>query len=69
MNMKGINEIAKQRGIYPGKLGTIELVRTLQSGEGKCDCFAKAFDGYCDQSDCLWREDCLTLSTRRAKDS
>ena len=37
MNMKGINEIAKQRGISPGKLGKIELVRTLQRGEGKFD--------------------------------
>jgi len=32
MNMKSINEIAKQRDIAPGKLGKIELVRTLQRG-------------------------------------
>lgn len=69
MNMKSISEIAKQRGIAPGKFSKIELVRTLQRGEGNFDCFARAFDDYCDQSACLWREDCLVLSMRPAKDS
>ena len=69
MNMQGIRGIAKTRGISPGRLGKTCLVRTLQREEGNFDCFARAYSGYCDQSDCLWRQDCLTLSTRHNKDS
>ncbi len=69
MNMQGIRGIAKQRGVSSGKLNKIELVRTLQREEGAFDCFAKAYTGDCDQSDCWWRQDCLLLSVQHAKDS
>lgn len=69
MNMQAIRETAKTRGVSPGRLGKIELVRTLQRDEGNFDCFAKAYAGYCDQSVCLWREDCLSLSARHGVDS
>lgn len=62
MNMKHIREIAKQQGITPGRQTKIELVRMLQSAEGNFDCFAKAYAGYCDQSNCSWRVDCFPLS-------
>jgi len=69
MNMQGIREIARKRGFSPGRLRKIELVRTLQRKEGSFDCFARAYLGYCDQLNCLWREDCLLLSIRTAHDS
>jgi len=69
MNMQSVREIAKQRGVPSGKLSKTELVRSLQQEEGNFDCFAKAYDGYCDQSECLWREDCLSLSTQPGIDS
>jgi hypothetical protein len=69
MNIQSVRGIAKQRGVASRKLKKIELVRKLQRQESNYDCFAKAYDGYCDQSDCLWREDCLSLSTRHSKDS
>lgn len=67
--MQVIREIAKTRGVLPVKLGKIELVRTLQGEEVNFDCFARAYTGYCDQSDCLWLKDCLSLSKRHGKDS
>ena len=67
--MQSIRGIAKQRGITSGKVSKIKLIRMLQSEEGNFDCFAKAYDRFCDQSDCMWREDCLSLSPRQAKDS
>lgn len=67
MNMQQLRDIAKQRGVTPGKLGKAELVRRLQREEGNFDCFARAYDGYCDQYGCLWREDHLALSLRHAK--
>ena len=67
MNIQSVRVIAKARGISSDKLNKIELVRTLQRDEGNFDCFAKAITGYCDQRDCLWREDCLSLSMRPRK--
>ena len=69
MNMKVIRKTAKTRGVSLGKLGKTELVRMLQREEGNFDCFSKAYSGYCDQSACLWREDCLSLSARHGRDS
>ena len=69
MNMQDIRKIAKYQGVTPRKLGKIELVRTIQHEEGNFDCFARAYGGDCDQLDCLWRHDCLTLSGRGSKDS
>ena len=69
MNMQMIREIAKTRGVPAGKLGKIDLVRTIQHEEGNFDCFSRAYDGYCDQSECVWREDCFSLSTRHGHDS
>ncbi len=68
MNMQGIREIAKGRGFSPGRLRKVELVRMLQREEGYFDCYATAYAGYCNQTGCLWREDCLALSTRHAGD-
>ncbi len=34
MNMRSLREIAKARGVSPGKLGKTELVRTFQHEEG-----------------------------------
>jgi len=67
MNMQGIREIARDRGFPPGRLRKIELIRSLQREEGYFDCYARAYAGYCDQTDCLWREDCLSLSARHGE--
>ena len=34
------------------------LIRSIQRAEGNPDCFGKA-RGYCDRTDCAWREYCL----------
>ncbi|ROR32873.1 SAP domain-containing protein [Inmirania thermothiophila] len=66
MNMKEIRLIAREKGVHPGRLRKVELVRTIQRAEGNFDCFATAYDGECDQLGCRWREDCLALSRRGA---
>jgi hypothetical protein len=66
--MESVREISRQRGIAPRKLSKLDLIRALQREEGNFDCFATAHDGYCDQFQCLWREDCFMLSKRRGKD-
>lgn len=61
MNMDQIRARAREIGVAPGKLTKIALVKTIQRQEGNFDCFATAQDGACDQTGCLWREDCLTV--------
>jgi hypothetical protein len=59
MIMREIREIAKGKGIEPGRLKKTELVRAIQNVEGYSDCFATAYVHECNQLNCLWREDCM----------
>lgn len=43
-------------------MARVEEIRMRQRMEGYFDCFAKAYDGYCDQDECLYREECLEMS-------
>lgn len=58
MKLADIKELAKQRGLRPGKMNKAELIRAIQVHESNLPCFASAVD-FCDQLQCLWREDCL----------
>ncbi len=66
MNVKEIYALAKNRGIKPGKLNKVNLVRFIQRKEGNFDCFATAYAGDCDQGHCCWRQDCLKMSAKQA---
>lgn len=59
MQMQQIRDIAKEQGLKTSRLSKVALVRLIQSSEGNFDCFATASEGVCDQSGCLWREDCF----------
>jgi hypothetical protein len=59
MNMQEIRAIAKSQKIDSVGLAKIDIIRTLQRKEGNFDCYATAYDGVCDQLDCMWREDCF----------
>jgi phage terminase small subunit len=58
MTVKELLKMAKELGIKPGGLRKAELIKSIQSTEGNFDCFGTAID-YCDQSGCLFRDDCL----------
>ena len=58
MLVKDIKKIVVQRGINPKKMKKAEMIRAIQEQEGNFPCFETAAD-YCDQDDCMWREDCL----------
>jgi transcription termination factor Rho len=59
MTIPEIKKMAKKMGIKAGpKMKKAELIRQIQRAEGNFDCFGTAVD-FCDQYDCLWRQDCL----------
>lgn len=62
MKLEEIRSIAKSRSINAGKLSKTKLIKSIQIGEGNFDCFATAYDGVCDQINCLWRKDCLAAA-------
>lgn len=66
MKMTEIRDMAKSRGLKFGVGVTkIDAVRLLQRDEGNFDCFARAESGYCDQYQCVFREDCLSLASKQ----
>lgn len=65
MKIQEIKAIAKTRGIKAGNLKKPELIQAIQKAEGNFDCFGSATSGYCDQTNCLWHEDCLLFSTNK----
>jgi hypothetical protein len=59
MRLIDIEKKARSLGIKDTwKYSKKELIRAIQRKEGNFDCFGTAVN-YCDQFNCLWRQDCL----------
>lgn len=64
MQLQEIRAIAKTLSIKPSNLSKTKLIKNIQAKEGNFDCFATAYDRVCDQSNCLWREDCFETASK-----
>ncbi len=42
----------------------VDQIRQAQREAGHFDCFGRAREAYCDQGECMYREECLDLSPR-----
>jgi len=60
--MQEIRERAKDFGIKTARMSKANLVKTIQLSEGNFSCFSSAYNGECDQVDCMWRDDCFTAA-------
>ena len=58
MNVTEIKKIAQKVGV-PAAGAKADMIKSIQRKEGNFDCFGTAMNGFCDQSMCLWRNDCL----------
>ncbi|NOR23139.1 MAG: SAP domain-containing protein [Desulforhopalus sp.] len=58
MTVKELQKMAKELAIKPAGLRKAALIKSIQKTEGNFDCFGTAIS-YCDQMNCLFREDCL----------
>lgn len=66
MKMQEIRNIAKERGLkVSSRINKTELIRSIQRAEGNEDCFGTEHVKICDQTNCLWREDCLSIQKKR----
>ncbi|MEW6001921.1 MAG: SAP domain-containing protein [Nitrospirota bacterium] len=59
MTLKQIKKIGKKKGLKVERIKKEDLIRSIQRAEGNFDCFGTATAGFCDQINCLWRDDCL----------
>lgn len=59
MDKRKIMDIARDRGIDPGKMNKTELIHAIQRAEGYYECFATKNINNCEHLDCLWRGDCI----------
>ena len=64
MNMQEIRAIAQDHGVKSARLSKLNLIHEIQRVEGNFDCFATASEGYCDQHDCIWRDDCFAAAKK-----
>ena len=64
MLMQEIREIARARGLKPGKKSKADLIHTIQEAEGNTPCFGTTTVLSCGQEGCLWREDCLAVQRK-----
>ena len=62
MNIQEIRAIAKSHKVDTAGLTKLDIIHTVQRKEGNFDCYATAYGGECDQTDCMWREDCFEAS-------
>jgi len=53
---------AKAKNSREAMLARVEAVRLAQREEGHFDCFGRAGEGYCDQGDCSYHAECLSVS-------
>lgn len=59
VKLQEIRELARRRGIEVGKMKKkIDIVRAIQKDEGNDECFMTERASVCDQTGCLWIEDC-----------
>lgn len=60
MLLKDIKEMAKDKGITPGRLRKAELIREIQKTENNTPCFGTCH-GDCCETECLWHTDCIKV--------
>ncbi len=66
MTLQDIKKLAQQVGI-PATGNKGDLIKSIQLKEGNFDCFGTAINRFCDQWNCIWRNDCLKPSNKKSQ--
>lgn len=67
MHINEVRKIAKNFGIGSLKMKKNELIKAIQKAEGNFDCYGSAKNGFCDQTNCLWFDDCMVESKKNSQ--
>ncbi len=60
MRPQEIKAIAKTNGVRVDNMKKENIIKAIQRTEGNTDCFATGKANECGQTNCLWRQDCVT---------
>jgi len=60
MTIRDLQQMARRFGINTGGMTKFGPIKAIQRAEGNFACFGTAA-GFCDQRNCLFREECLDL--------
>lgn len=64
MNVQEVRAMAKKIGIKTSGLNKMSLIHSIQLAEGNFNCFSSAMNEDCDQSECVWRDDCFKAAKK-----
>jgi len=65
MTFNEIKKIARGMGINTYRMKKADLVRGIQQGESNIECYGTERVDYCNEHECLWRNDCLSLNSNK----
>lgn len=65
MNFNEIKTVAKGMGITTYAMKKTDVIRAIQSAENNLDCYGTPRVDVCNEDECLWRSDCLTINHGR----
>ena len=65
MTFNEIRRMAKGMGVNTYRMKKMDLVRGIQQAESNMECYGTERIGYCDEPECLWRKDCLSLNSNK----
>jgi hypothetical protein len=65
MNFNEIRKMAKNMNITAHGMKKIDLIRSIQRAENNTDCYGTDRVETCYEDTCLWRDDCLSLNSKK----
>ena len=68
MNFNEIRKMARGMGINTYRMKKTDLVQEIQQAEGNIECYGTERVDYCNEDECLWRNDCLSLNSNKKVD-
>lgn len=69
MNFNEIRKMAKNMNIPTNGMKKTDLIKSIQRAENNIDCYDTDRVKACHEDTCLWRNDCLSLSSKVSRNS
>lgn len=66
MDIKRIRKIAKEKNVDTKGMDKRDIIQSIQRVENNYQCFGTDRMEYCNEQECLWREDCLAQNKKMA---
>ena len=65
MRFQDIRKMAKSMDVNTYGMKKTDVIHAIQEAENNIECYGTERVDSCDEQECLWRSDCLTLNNRK----